>query len=538
MMNMSWLSAGGKVLTGTCAILMLGGLAGAEVQWEEHEWSAAVGFGEGPGGIMIYAAEGKAVAMDGAENAYVLGEASTDRNTDAMIYKYNRNTGAVAWFDIHNHAVSGGDYSYDTAGDIASDTAGNAYVAIRSGREGIPQANHRVVVRKYGAAHSTGSSPAWTYVYESPDDGDAEPHAIALDASGNCYVAGEDYGGGLLFKVNNNGTAGSVLVRQESDDPGGWVRFFDVALDASGSIYVAGQAQRDENGEVVQENIVAKYNSSGVLQWLTYYDGNITVGARSVLALSPDGQAVYAAGVYVNPAHRTLWCVVRLRASDGLIQWNDKYGGSDASGPSEPTSIAVDSAGDVLVAGSVANTGTGYDLAVVKYQGSPALNRLWEASYSGDDPARWQTAVGVGTDSRRNVYMSGWVKTPKPPDEGSYDVFTTVKYAPDGGEPTSVFHYQHMMMMGETSLPVPVTASAMDVAPSGAVAVTGQGPVMSDMVTVLYPGASGREVGDFNGDGVTDFADFLFLLEHWGEAALGDPPMGFADFLALLENWT
>lgn len=50
----------------------------------------------------------------------------------------------------------------------------------------------------------------------------------------------------------------------------------------------------------------------------------------------------------------------------------------------------------------------------------------------------------------------------------------------------------------------------------------------------IPPGA--RELGDFNSDGCTDFADFIFLLENWGEDIDGEP-MGFEDFLALLENW-
>ncbi len=514
------------------AILLLAQPTNAEVQWDAHEWSAALGFGDEPGGMMIYDAKGKAVAMDGAENVYVLGEASTDRYTDAVIYKYNRNNGSVAWFDIYNHAVSSGFDSYDLAGDIAADTEGNVYVAIHSGRDGIPQNSYRVIVRKYGADHATGNPALWTYTYNSAFDGDAEARAIALDAAGNCYVVGEDYGSGLLFKVNNNGTAGSVNVQQESESPGGWVRFFDVALDAAGNIYVAGQAQHAVYREIRQDNIVAKYNSSGVLQWLTYYDGNISVGARSVLALSPDGQAVYAAGVYVDPAERPLWSVVRLHASDGVIQWNDKFGGSDASGWSAPTSIAVDASGDVLVAGSITNTGTGEDMAVVKYQGSPTLNRLWEASYSGDDPTQMEVAVSVGTDSRRNVYMSGWVRVPKPPDAWATDVYATIKYPPTGGNPTAILHYRH-----EDVVPTDSTPAAMVVAPSGAVAVTGKGGLMGGMVTVLYSGVSGREVGDFNGDGCTDFADFVFLLENWATLALGEPAIGFGDFLAMLENW-
>ena len=45
-----------------------------------------------------------------------------------------------------------------------------------------------------------------------------------------------------------------------------------------------------------------------------------------------------------------------------------------------------------------------------------------------------------------------------------------------------------------------------------------------------------RELGDFNNDGCTNFQDFIFLLENWGEV-FDDVTLGFGDFIALLEHW-
>ena len=47
-----------------------------------------------------------------------------------------------------------------------------------------------------------------------------------------------------------------------------------------------------------------------------------------------------------------------------------------------------------------------------------------------------------------------------------------------------------------------------------------------------------RAMGDFNQDNVTNFQDFIFLLEHWAKYPWADQSaMGFPDFIALLENW-
>ncbi len=50
----------------------------------------------------------------------------------------------------------------------------------------------------------------------------------------------------------------------------------------------------------------------------------------------------------------------------------------------------------------------------------------------------------------------------------------------------------------------------------------------------IPPGA--RAVGDFENTGCTDFQDFIFLLENWGEEIDGNV-LGFDDFITLLENW-
>ncbi len=48
--------------------------------------------------------------------------------------------------------------------------------------------------------------------------------------------------------------------------------------------------------------------------------------------------------------------------------------------------------------------------------------------------------------------------------------------------------------------------------------------------------AEARAQGDLNNDGVVNFSDFVFLLEHWGQE-IGGTPIGFPDFVAILNNW-
>ena len=482
-------------LMGLALVLFVHSVAAQE--WGKEDWVVVYTAADEPNATLGYAAEGKAIAMDDDENVYVLGEASIpDRRTDAIIYRYDRENGAVAWRDVYNHVPSSSpgenDGTFDLAGAIATDGPGNTCVAINSGNEGY-NADYRVVVRMYGADHATGEDPVWTYVYGTADDGHQEAYAVALDDWGNCYVAGYNAGGGMLFKVNANGSPGGVNVRQESQAEGGWVYFYDLALDAAGNIFVCGQAQLP-GSPPPQDNLVAKYDASGTLQWLKYLGDTTSVNNRSALALSPDGASVYVSGRHVDTNDRTFWSVARFNAADGEEAWHDYYQGGDASGTHYPTSIAVDAAGDVIVAGIATNIDTGADMTVVKYEGAALLNRLWTAHYSGDRASEWEIPVGVGTDASNNVYVSGQAYFAEPFETMRDFDYASVKYAPEGGTPLSVFHYDYNEFPGQSERP-----AAMAVSSSGTVAVTGaadnHGNILSPMITVLYAGEV-EEPGD------------------------------------------
>jgi hypothetical protein len=459
-------------------------------EWGKETWVAVYTAADEPGATPGYAAEGKKIAMDSSENIFVMGEADIpDRRTDTVIYMYNREDGSVGWRDVYNHvpASSPGenDGSVDRAAAMATDAAGNTYVAIISGHE-LYYKDYRVVVRKYGPEYKTGENPDWTYVYGSADDGDQEAYAIALDSSGNCYVAGVNNMRGMLFKVNSDGSPGSVEVVQENEDQSGWMYFHDLALDSSGNIYVCGQAQLPED-PIRQDNLVAKYDATGVLQWMTFLGDSNGEKNYSNLALSPDSSAVYFSGLHVNDDQESFWSVARFNTAEGEKEWHDYYQGSDAPGMHYPTSMTVDAAGDVIVAGTAANIATGADMTVVKYEGAASKNRMWEAHYSGDNSSEWEVAVGVGTDAADNIYVTGDAYLSEPYETIPVHDYATVKYAPDGGAPLSVFHYDYGQIPGNSEYP-----AAMVVAPSGTVAVTGHantyGQVMFPMITVLYSG--------------------------------------------------
>lgn len=173
----------------------------------------------------------------------------------------------------------------------------------------------------------------------------------------------------------------------------------------------------------------AKFNSSGVRQWATYYGS--TDGEGWDIAVDATGANVYLAGytgatigIATSAAYQTTFAggnydgfLVRFNSS-GVRQWGTYYGGS---GNDYCTGISLDAGGNPHVAGAtesinaIASTGahqTAYgggsgsgdpgDGFVVKFNSSGT--RQWATYYGGTDD---DYLFGIGVDGTGAVYTSG-----------------------------------------------------------------------------------------------------------------------------------
>ena len=122
------------------------------------------------------------------------------------------------------------------------------------------------------------------------------------------------------------------------------------------------------------------------------------------------GAAVYAAGFAKakgSGRDGRLLLVKYVAASPALTQeWVRTFTAPGANGAAA-TKIAVDSAGDVIVAGTLgvpSLTGKGSDIVVLKYSAAGAL--LWKTRYDG--PAHRDDYVnGLAVDAHDNVFVAG-----------------------------------------------------------------------------------------------------------------------------------
>jgi len=142
---------------------------------------------------------------------------------------------------------------------------------------------------------------------------------------------------------------------------------------------------------------------------------------------------------------------------DGSLKWTATY---DNGGDDYGHAIAVDADGNVYVIGESQGSGTDYDFLTIKY--SPTGAEVWEARF--DSAGKYDAGAAIALDVTGNVYVTG--TTTK--SSGALD-YTTIKYAPDGGEPLWVNSTPGPSPYGAWAFPW-----AMAVDASGDVYVTGR----------------------------------------------------------------
>lgn len=132
-----------------------------------------------------------------------------------------------------------------------------------------------------------------------------------------------------------------------------------VAVDDSGNVYVIGHSAATWgvplNPHTGGLNIfIAKYDSSGVLEWNTFMGTAVSSGRAYGIALDDAGN-VYVMGESgatwgnpINPYSDATDAVVVKLDSNGVLQWNTFLGGTDQD---YGYGIAVGSSGNVYVTG-------------------------------------------------------------------------------------------------------------------------------------------------------------------------------------------
>jgi chitodextrinase len=391
-----------------------------------------------------------AVATDAVGNTYVAGTFSNTitigttslvsaGDTDVALAKYSP-SGAVLWA-----RRMGGNLS-DQPGGVAVDASGNVdVVGTYSGSANFGGAtltvtggtNVDMFVAQYnGATGAHQWSKGFGGVYTDQAKG------VGVDASGNVYFTGffegtVNFGGGPL-SVPFTSDLDVFIAKFTSAGAYTWAKHFTntgndqgygIAVDGQGNVAVAGTFSNTINlggGDLVSPNamtdvFVADFTTNGAYRWqrsLGAPDGS--EGARGV-AVDGAGNVVVV-GATLKPINLGGGSLAAFGGSDGFVakyaaangayQWGARLGGT---GNDYANAVAVDSAGNVLVAGAfqgTANLGGASvsslgqdDGFVLKYSNAGA--RIWVRTYGGSS-ADWFNSVAATPGTSANPVLGGY----------------------------------------------------------------------------------------------------------------------------------
>lgn len=354
---------------------------------------------------------------------------------------------SVPWSTYH------GGTDDDWGQSVAIDASGNVYITGTTYSTGMATSgahqttfggSYDVFISKF---NSSGVRQ-WTTYYGG--SGLENGTGIALDVNGNIYIVGNTTStSGIAtsgsFQTNIVGSSDAFIVKFNSSGVRQWATYYGgngssgesfngISIDANGSIIVSGLtsstsgiassgAYQTTYGGGSYDIFFARFNSSGVRQWATYYGSS---GFDGAYAISNDATGNIfvscitnsTSGVASSGAYQTTYgggnndILIIKFDSNGARQWGTYYGGT---GDDEAYGIAIDTIGNILITGgtgtssNMTSTGahqTSYggngDAFVLKFNTNGT--RLWATYFGG---AQLEYGFGIATQLNGDFYITG-----------------------------------------------------------------------------------------------------------------------------------
>lgn len=277
---------------------------------------------------------------------------------------------------------------------------------------------------------------------------------VVCNTNGDAFITGYTNSTATIATTGANqttfggGTRDAFLAKFDNNGAIMWATYFGgtgddeataMSCDATGNVYITGFTNSADSIATVgayqtvigglTDAFVAKFSTSGVRQWATFFGGTgddkatgiacdatgnvyITGVTNSTSAISSTGAYQAAFGGGTNDAF-----IVKFN-STGVRQWATYYGGS---GDDQGKGISCDVGGNIFITGITNSTnamtsigasqttfgGGAYDVFVTKFLA--AGTRSWGTYYggSGDDQA-----TGAACDVGGNVVIAGYTNSP------------------------------------------------------------------------------------------------------------------------------
>ncbi|MCI0450684.1 MAG: hypothetical protein L0Y79_13060 [Chlorobi bacterium] len=283
----------------------------------------------------------------------------------------------------------------DRGNSVAVDNVGNAIV---TGQTFSPGQGNNMVTIKY----NPDGIQQWTSFFNGATNQEDIGIGLVTDDADNIYVTGSTQNGGL-YDI--------VTIKYDASGAQQWVQFYngpvsshdiahDITIDNSNNIYITGESVGLNTSF---DYVTLKYNSAGVLLWVSRFNGgNADVATSLVLDNSNN---VIVTGYSFNPATFYNFATVKYNSS-GALQWVQTYSGA-GTGHDIARDIACDNSGNICVTGASFNAVTGVDFLTVYYNTSGVLQ--WAQTYNAPVNSE-DDSYAVGFDPTGNVFVAATVR--------------------------------------------------------------------------------------------------------------------------------
>jgi hypothetical protein len=378
---------------------------------------------------------GDSVSVDGGGNLYAAGYSSAaweapvrayTSGNDVYAAKLNASTGVLTWNTFL------GSSGFDTGAGINADGSGNVYVAgCSTATWESPLRAHTGGFDDAFAAKLTSAGALTWNTFLGGSGGDCS-YGLDVSTAGTLYVTGgSDATWGSPVRAYT-GSTDAIAVKINTSGALTWNTFlgaggsdigYSIALDGSGNIYVAGSSDATWGSPARAytagyDAFVAKLvASTGVLTWSTFLGGNgtdqgfdVTVDGSGNIFVTGDSSATWGGGpVAAHAGGAYDGFAARLDPATGVLTWYTFLGGA---GDDRSFDITADGAGNLYATGSSTITwGTaptrGFsgvkDAFVVKLNATTGV-RGWNTFLGGIDE---DSGDGITVDTSGNLYVTG-----------------------------------------------------------------------------------------------------------------------------------
>jgi hypothetical protein len=297
------------------------------------------------------------------------------------------------------------------------------------------------------------------------------------DASNNVYICGATVNSAgnhdiLVAKYNSSGV--QQWIQQYTGSGGGDDAAQEIKVDGSGNVFITGTyyANSTDSNNV----ITIKYNSSGVQQWVATYNG---AGSRNdagadILLLGTD--IIIGGATYSNSTDKYDFLIIKYNAA-GVQQWATAW---DYNNLNDAGYRLRNTAGGITLGGGAQSSSTNYQYCVAKFSASTGAY-ISNSVTGGNGPIGFSNVTAMVSDANDNIYITGSTVN------GNYDYYT-VKY-----------NYQLVLQWSATyngSSNLNDVANDIQVDASGNTYVTGYSTTAAqgkNIVTIKYNSAGAQQ---------------------------------------------